>query len=183
MSQMAERGTKMAWEQQVQTATAASEWISVVRWATLLSFTYSYHLWETEICAVQCPILVGFFLSILFRFYLFWGDECFRKINTYIPATALESKVKRTESCTWWCDVVDPPPTEWEKRVQGFDAPDLTETLRMLCPLSTNVSLPWGMLLQCPKSPAGDCHCRAAGSDWVLNLEAAAVISSGSLTC
>lgn len=104
MSHMAERGTKMAWEQQVQTATAASEWISVVRWATLLSFTYSYHLWETEICTVQCPILVGFFLSILFRCYLFWGDECFRKINAYIPATDLESKVKRTESyLVVWC--------------------------------------------------------------------------------
>lgn len=65
----------------------------------------------------------------------------------------------------------------------GFWYPRPDETLRMLHPLSTNVNLPWGMLLQCPKSPAGDCHHRAAGSTWVLKLEAAAVISWGSLAC
>lgn len=153
MSQMAERGTKMAWEQQVQTATAASEWISVVRWATLLSFTYSYHLWETEICAVQCPILVGFFLSILFRFYLFWGDECFRKINTYIPVTALESKVKRTESCTWWCDVVDPPPTEWEKST-GFWCPRPDWDSKDALSPEYKCQSPMGHVAAVPKKPS-----------------------------
>lgn len=56
---------------------------------------------------MHCPVSVGFFLFILFGVYLFWGDECFGKINTYIPVAALESKLKRTESCTWWYNVLD----------------------------------------------------------------------------
>lgn len=48
--------------------------------------------------------------------------------------------------------MVDLLPTEWKERAQGFDAPDLIGLLRMLCPLSTDVSLPWDMLLQCAKA-------------------------------
>lgn len=62
--------------------------------------------------------------------------------------------------------MLDLVPTEWEKRAQGFDTPDLIRTLRMrfLCPVY-KYQLPMGHVSAVPKSPAGDCHHRAAGSD------------------
>lgn len=59
-----------------------------------------------------------FFLSLLFVFYLFWGqeDDCFRKINIHIPVTMMEVKVERTEPRSGWYSVMDLLPTDWEKR-------------------------------------------------------------------
>lgn len=56
--------------------------------------------------------------------------------------------------------------TEWEKRAQRFDVPDLIETLRMHLQRPVyKYQLHMGHVSAVPKSPAGDCHHRAAGSD------------------
>lgn len=67
-----------------------------MNFSSTLSNTTKLHipsLSETDMYSIM-SYFGKVFLFILFGFYLFWGDEGFRKTNRDIPATAQKARLK-----------------------------------------------------------------------------------------